>query len=85
MIDNRWTEIRTQRNQTGQHIDYPGYIRNIFPRFTINKKNSKRHQMACYIPNSWHNQDEKYVEKKLHMFSAVAEITFVMKNLDVYV
>ena len=31
MVDNRWIEIRTWRNQAGQPIEYPGYIRNIVP------------------------------------------------------
>ena len=30
MIDNRWTERRTRRNQAGQPIEYTGYIINIF-------------------------------------------------------
>ena len=42
MIDNQWTERRTRRNQAGQPIEYPGYIRNIVPRCTPTKKNSKR-------------------------------------------
>ena len=35
MIDNRWNKRRTRRNQTGQPIEYPGYIR-IFPSFYSN-------------------------------------------------
>ena len=31
IIDNWWTERTTRRNQAGQPIEYPGYIRNIVP------------------------------------------------------
>ena len=47
MIDNRWTEIITRREQAGQPIGYPGYIRKNVPHFTPTNKNRKeRHQMA---------------------------------------
>ena len=42
MIKNRWTEIGTRRNQAVKPIEYPGYIKNIVPRFTPTKKNRKR-------------------------------------------
>ena len=42
MIHNRWTGKSTQRNKARQSIEYPGYVRNIFPRFNPTKKNSKR-------------------------------------------
>ena len=42
MIDNRWTERRTRRNQAEQPIEYPGYVGNIVPRCTPTNKNSKR-------------------------------------------
>ena len=42
ITDIRWTKIRTQRNQTGQPIEYPGYIRNIVPSCTPTNKKRKR-------------------------------------------
>ena len=42
MIENWWTKRRTQRNHTGQPIEYPGYIRNIVPHCTPTKKKIKR-------------------------------------------
>ena len=42
MIDNRWTERKTQRNQEGQPIEYPGYIRNTVSRCTPTMKKRKR-------------------------------------------
>ena len=41
IIDNRCTERRTGRNQTGKPIKYCGYIRNIVPHYTTTKKNRK--------------------------------------------
>ena len=41
MINNRWTERRTQRNQAGKTIEYPGYIRNIVLQFNQNKNKRK--------------------------------------------
>ena len=46
MIENRWTERRTQRNQAGQYIEYPGYIRKKFlivPQ--LRKRGKERHPM----------------------------------------
>ena len=42
MVENRWTERRTWRDQEGQPIEYPGYIRNIVPRCNPTKENRKR-------------------------------------------
>ena len=42
MIDNRWIERRTQRNQAGQPIEYPGYVRNIVPHCNLTNKKRKR-------------------------------------------
>ena len=42
MVDNRWTERRTQINQEVQPIEYPGHIRNIVPHCNPTKKNRKR-------------------------------------------
>ena len=42
MIDNRWTERRTQRNRSGKPKEHPGYIINIVPNCTPAKKRSKR-------------------------------------------
>ena len=42
MVDNRWTERRTWRDQEGQPIEYLGYIRNIVPHCNPTKKNRKR-------------------------------------------
>ena len=42
MVDNRWAEISTRRNQSGQPIEYTGYIRNIFSHCTSTNKNRKR-------------------------------------------
>ena len=42
MIENHWNERRTRRNQAGQPISCPGYIRNIVPHFTPTKKKRKK-------------------------------------------
>ena len=42
MVDNQWTERRKRRNQAGQPIEYPGYIRKIVPHCNPTKKNRKR-------------------------------------------
>ena len=42
MIENRRTESRTQRNQAGQPIEYPGYIWNIDLHCNPTKKKRKR-------------------------------------------
>ena len=42
MIDNCCTERRTQINQAGQPVEYPGHIRNILPRCTPTNNNRKR-------------------------------------------
>ena len=41
MIDNQCTEGSTLRNQAGQPIEYPGYIRNIVPHCNPTKKKRK--------------------------------------------
>ena len=42
IIDNRWTERRTQINQAGQPMEHPGYIRNVVPHCTPTKKEEKK-------------------------------------------
>ena len=61
----------------GKPIEYPGYIINISPHCTLNKKNRERCTSSC------HNTYAKSVGKKQHMFEEVAEITFAMINMDV--
>ena len=42
MIENRWAERGTLRNQEGKHIEYPGYTRNIFPHCNPTNNKGKR-------------------------------------------
>ena len=86
MIDNRWTERSTQRNQAGQPIEYPGYIRNIVPHCTTTKKKRKRKTPNGLKDTKSLAQSRCKVSRgKLHMLAAVSAITFVMINLAVSV
>ena len=51
----------------------------------LRKRGKERHKMAWKITRYWHNADANYVGKKIHMFAAVAAITFVVINLAVSV
>ena len=85
MIDNRWTERSTQRNQAGKPIEYPGYIGKIVTHCTPTKKKRKiKIQGGLKDIKLLENPDAKYVGEKLHIFAAVAVITFVMINLAIY-
>ena len=86
MIDNGWTERRTQRNQAGQPKEYRVYIRNIVPRCTRPKKKRKTKILNGLKDTKFPEQSRYRVcRRKLYIFVAVAAITFVMINLDISV
>ena len=86
MIENLWNERITRGNQSGQHIEYPGYIKNIVPHFTPTKKKRKRKTPYDLKDTKLLAQSRcKVCRGEIHMFVEIAAITFVMINMAVSV